>query len=154
MLHFNLYIYIYIYICRVSIWGAPFTVDVSKPKPNRPNTMNLVEKRTWELGLCEDTFNGRAGSSGNWIVYNVVWEKVKARPRSSAEDNFFFSFSDTPSIELPGVFRITVPYSWNLPSYISFCSLHLGLPSVDCAGRHLSVCPIQHFPQLVVSGSG
>ena len=31
--------------CRVPIWGAPFTVDVSKPKSNRPNTMNLVEKR-------------------------------------------------------------------------------------------------------------
>ena len=26
--------------------GVPFTVDVSKLKPNRPNTMNLVEKRT------------------------------------------------------------------------------------------------------------
>ena len=24
--------------------GAPFTIDVSKHKPNRPNTMNLVEK--------------------------------------------------------------------------------------------------------------
>ena len=31
--------------CRVPIWGAPFTVDVSKPKPNKPNTMNLVEKQ-------------------------------------------------------------------------------------------------------------
>ena len=31
--------------CRVPIWGAPFTVDVRKPKLNRPNTMNLVEKR-------------------------------------------------------------------------------------------------------------
>ena len=25
--------------------GVPFTVDVSEPKPNGPNTMNLVEKR-------------------------------------------------------------------------------------------------------------
>ena len=31
--------------CRVLIWGVSFTVDVSEPKPNRPNTMNLVEKR-------------------------------------------------------------------------------------------------------------
>ena len=30
--------------CRVSIGGVPFTVDVGEPKPNRPNTMNLVEK--------------------------------------------------------------------------------------------------------------
>ena len=34
------------YHCRVPIWGAYFTVDVSEPNPNRPNTMNLVEKRT------------------------------------------------------------------------------------------------------------
>ena len=33
-------------LCRVPIWGGvPFTVDVSEPKPNGPNTMNLVEKR-------------------------------------------------------------------------------------------------------------
>ena len=31
--------------CRVSIWGAPFTLDVSKPKSNKSNTMNLVDKR-------------------------------------------------------------------------------------------------------------
>ena len=31
--------------CRVLIWGVSFTVDVSKPNPNRPNTMNLVEKQ-------------------------------------------------------------------------------------------------------------
>ena len=71
--------------------------------------MNLVEKRAWELGLCENAFNCRAGSSGNWIVYSVVGGKVKARPRSSAEDDFFFSSSDTPPIELLGVFRIVVP---------------------------------------------
>ena len=38
----------------------------------------------------------------------MVGGKVKARPRSSAEDDFFFSSSDTPPIELPGVFRIAV----------------------------------------------
>ena len=32
-------------VCRVLIGGAPFTVDVSKLKPNRPNTMNLVGKQ-------------------------------------------------------------------------------------------------------------
>ena len=31
--------------CRVQIWGVSFTVDMSEPKLNRPNTMNLVEKR-------------------------------------------------------------------------------------------------------------
>ena len=65
--------------------------------------MNLVEKRAWELGLCEDAFNSRAKSLDNWIVNSVTGGKVKARPRSSAENDFFFSTSDTPPIELPGV---------------------------------------------------
>ena len=30
---------------RVPILGLSFTVNVSEPKPNRPNTMNLVEKQ-------------------------------------------------------------------------------------------------------------
>ena len=47
-----------------------FTVDVSEPEPepNRPNTMNLVEKRTQELGLCKDLVNSRVGSLGSRIV--------------------------------------------------------------------------------------
>ena len=49
-----------------------FTVDVSELEPNRPNTMNLVEKRAQELGLCEDFVNGQAGSLGNRIVNGVV----------------------------------------------------------------------------------
>ena len=52
--------------------GCFFTVDVSEPKPNRPNTMNLVEKRAQELGLYEDFVNGRAGSLGSKIVNGVV----------------------------------------------------------------------------------
>ena len=39
----------------------------------------------------------------------MVGGKVKAHFRSSAEDDFFFSSSDTPPIELPGLFRIAVP---------------------------------------------
>ena len=52
--------------------GVSFTVDVSEPKPNRPNTMNLVEKRAQELGLCEYFVNGQAGSLGSRIVNGVV----------------------------------------------------------------------------------
>ena len=81
-----------------------FTVDVSESKPNRPNTMNLVEKRAYELGLCEDFINGRAGSLGNRIINGVVEERVKVRPRPSSGDEFFFSSSDTPLIGLLGVF--------------------------------------------------
>ena len=136
--------------CRVPVWGAPFTIDVSKPKPNRPNTMNLVEKRAWELDLCEDAFNGRAGSLGNWIIYSVVGGKVKACPRSSAEDDFFFSSSDTPPIELLYAFQIAVPFFVKSPwlyillfssSWLSICRLrrlpleclsHPTLPSTCC----------------------
>ena len=120
--------------CRVPIWGAPFTVDVSKPKPNRPNTMNLVEKRAWELGLCEDAFNGRARSSGNWIVYSVVGGMVKARPQSSAEDDFFFSSSDTPPIELPCIFRIAIAVCEIslviYPSILFILAVHLSIAQV------------------------
>ena len=98
--------------------------------------MNLVEKRAWELGLCEDAFNGRAGSSRNWIFYSVVGGKVKTRPRSSAEDDFFFSSSDTPPIELPSVFQITVPLLCEIslviyPSVLFILAVHLSIAQVD-----------------------
>ena len=38
--------------CDRTLEGS-FTVDVIEPKPNRPNTMNLVEKRAQELGICK-----------------------------------------------------------------------------------------------------
>ena len=78
-----------------SQFGGSFTIGVSEPKPNRPNTMNLVEKGAQELGLCEDFVNGRAGSLGSRIVNGVVGGGVKVRPRASSEDEFFFSSSDT-----------------------------------------------------------
>ena len=59
-------------MCRVPFRWVSFTVDVSEPKPNRPNTMNLVERRAQELGLCEDFVNGQAGSLGSKIVNDVV----------------------------------------------------------------------------------
>ena len=71
--HHNMgvFVYIYIYIYVGSLFEGFFTVDVSEPKPNKPNTMNLVEKRAQELGLCEDFVNGRAGSLGSKIVKGV-----------------------------------------------------------------------------------
>ena len=68
---------------------------------------------------------------------------VKVYPRASSEDEFFFFSSDTSRLELSGVFRTAIPpFLWDLSGYISFCSLHLGRPSVDHAGRYLSICPI------------
>ena len=47
----------------VGSWlGRSFTVDVSEPKPNRPNTMNLVKKWAQELGLSEGFSSGQTGS--------------------------------------------------------------------------------------------
>ena len=77
---------------------------------------------------------------------------VKVYPRASSEDEFFFSSSNTSRLELSGVFRIAIPLSsCDLSGYISFCSLHLGRPFIDRAGRYLNICPIQRFPQLAVS---
>ena len=39
----------------------------------------------------------------------MVGGRVKARPRASTEDDFFFSSSNTAPLELSGVFRIGVP---------------------------------------------
>ena len=97
------------YVFVGSCFGGSFTVGVSEPKPNRPNTMNLVEKRAQELGICKDFVNGRAGSLGSRIVNGVVGG-VKVRPRASSKDEFFSSSSDTAPLELSGVFRIAVPF--------------------------------------------
>ena len=40
----------------------------------------------------------------------MVGARVKARPRASAEDDFFFSSSNTVPLELSGVFRIAIPF--------------------------------------------
>ena len=74
---------------------------------------------------------------GNRIVNGVVKERVKVRPRASSEDEFFFSSSDTPPIELPGVFRIAIP----LPCEISLVIYILLLPS-----SWLSICRLRRSP--------
>ena len=53
------------------MFEGSYTVDVSKLKPNRPNTMNLIEKRTQELGLYEDFLNGQVGLLGSGIIKGV-----------------------------------------------------------------------------------
>ena len=123
---------------------------MSDPKPNKPNTMNLVEKRAQELGLCEDFVNGWAGLLGSRIVDSIVGGRVKVRSRASSDDEFFFSCSDTAQLELSGVFWIAVPlfvrflwlYIILLPlSWPSICRLcrspleclsHPMLPSTCC----------------------
>ena len=57
-----------------SWFEGSFTIDVSEPKPNRPNTINLVEKRAQELGLCEDFVNGLVGLLGSGIIKGVKEE--------------------------------------------------------------------------------
>ena len=118
--------------------------------------MNLVGKQAWELGLCEDAFNGRAGSLRNWIVNSVVGGKVKARPRSSAEDDFFFSSSDTPPIELPGVFWIAVFLLREIslviyPSVLFFLAVHLLIAQVATWVSILSSASLNLLWVVVVS---
>ena len=80
----------------------------------------------------------------------MVGGRVKARPRASAEDDFFFSSSDIMPLELSGVFRIAVHlfvrplwlYILLLPSSWPFicrlhrtpleCLSHPALPSTCC----------------------
>ena len=45
--------------------GRFFTVDMNETKPNRPNTMNLVEKLAQELGFSEELFSSRTRSYGS-----------------------------------------------------------------------------------------
>ena len=54
-----------------SWFEGSFTVDVSEPKPNRPNTMNLVKKWAQELGFSEDFIKGLAGTLGSRIIRDV-----------------------------------------------------------------------------------
>ena len=65
----------------------------------------------------------------------MVGGKVKARPRSLAEDDFFFSSSDTPPIELPGVFQIVVLNLREIsliiyPSVLFILAVHLSIAQV------------------------
>ena len=90
---------------------------------------------------------------GNKIVNGVVEERVKVRPWAPSEDEFFFFSSDTPPIELPSVFQISVPfreisliiYILLLPSsWSSICRLyrspleclfHPAFPSTCCESQ-------------------
>ena len=137
------------YYSIVGSWfEGSFTVDVSKPKPNRPNTMNLVKKWAKEQGLSEDFFKGLAGSLGSGIIKGVEerWKSILGlSPRMNSSSS---QFSDASRPEPLGVLRTVIA---SLCYYISFCLIHLDRPSVDHVGHSLSTCPIQRFPQLAVS---
>ena len=107
------------------------------------------------MGLCENAFNSRAGSLGNWIVNSVAGGNVNARPQSSTENDLFFSSPDTPPIELPGVFPIVLLFVKSPWLYIilfsstwpSICRLrrspleclsHPALPSTCCEWQWLA----------------
>ena len=82
---------------------------------------------------------------GNRIVNGVVEERVKVCPRASSEDEFFFSSSDTPPIELPGVFRIAVPPPLREISLVIYILL---LPS-----SWPSICRLRRLPLECLSYS-
>ena len=62
---------------------------MSEPEsePNRLNTMNLVEKRAQELGLCEDFVIGRTGLLESRIIKGAEEGQksvIGPRPRMSS----------------------------------------------------------------------
>ena len=101
------------------------------------------------MGLCENFVNGRAGSLGNRIVNGVVEERVKICPRASSEDEFFFFASDTPPIELPSVFRISVlPFMRSLWLYIYIYSFAPFILAV-----HLSIAQVTTWVSVLSNAS-
>ena len=48
--------------------GRSFTVDVNEPRPNRPNTINLVKEWVQELGLSKGFFSSRTRPYGSGIA--------------------------------------------------------------------------------------
>ena len=138
--------------CRVLVWGvlhcrcertqiqqAQYN-EFGREAGSRTGPLRGLRQRSGRIVREQDHQRRRGG--------------VKVYHWASSEDEFFFFSSDTSRLELSGVFRTAIsPSSCDLSGYISFCSLHLGHPSVDHIGRYLSICPIQRFPQLAVSCS-
>ena len=92
-----------------SLLGRSFTVDVSEPKPNRPNTMNLVKKWAQELGLSEGFINSLTGSWGSKIVKGVEegWMLIlRLCPRMNSSSS---RFSGASRSELSRVLRAVIP---------------------------------------------
>ena len=106
------------YYSIVGSWfEGSFTVDVSKPKPNRPNTMNLVKKWAKEQGLSEDFFKGLAGSLGSGIIKGVEerWKSIlglSLRMNSSSSQ-----FSDASRPGLSAVLRTVLPCEISIVIY-------------------------------------
>ena len=147
----TLHTYIHTY-CRVPIWGVlHYRCERTQTQQAQYNEFGR------EAGSRTRPFRGFRQWSGRIVGEQDRQRRrggVKVYPRASSEDEFFFSSSDTTQLGPSGVFRIVIPLSlWDLSGYIFFYSLHLGRPSVDCAGHYLSICPIQYFPQLAVSCS-
>ena len=85
-----------------------FTVDVSEPKPNKPNTMNLVKKWTQELGLSEDSVKGLARSLGSGIIKGVEERQKSILGLSPRMNSSSPQFSDASWPNLSGVLRTII----------------------------------------------
>ena len=142
------------YLCRVPILGGSFHCRCERTQTQQAQYNEFGR----EAGLRTRPFWGRLQRSGGIVGELDRQQRGWGKGRSSSLVLgrwwfllllFWYSTNRT-SWHLP---NCRPPSSWNLSGYISFCSLHLGRLSVDCAGGHLSICPIQRFPQLSVSGN-
>ena len=85
---------------------------MSKLKPNKPNTMNLVKKWVQELGLSEDSVKGLAGLLRSEIIKGMERRQKSILGLNSRMNSSSSQFSDASRLELSGVLRtVIVPLS-------------------------------------------
>ena len=81
---------------------------MSKLKPNKPNTMNLVKKWVQELGLSEDSVKGLAGLLRSEIIKGMERRQKSILGLNSRMNSSSSQFSDASRLELSGVLRIAI----------------------------------------------
>ena len=124
---------------------------MNEPKPNRPNTMNLVEKWVQELSLSEELFCSRTRPYGSGMAECVEkgWKFIlELGPRINSP-SLFFSVSRR---ELSGVLRTAsvflfffLPLFFWSPSFVRSLLLytlllHPSWPSICWSCRSLLEC--------------
>ena len=81
---------------------------MSKLKPNKPNTMNLVKKWVQELGLSEDSVKGLAGLLRSEIIKGMERRQKSILGLNSRMNSSSSQFSDASRPEFSGVLRTVI----------------------------------------------
>ena len=108
---------------RTQIHQAQYN-EFGREAGSRTGPLRGLRHRSGKIVREQDHQRGRGG--------------VKVYPRASSEDEFFFSYSDTPRLELSGVFRIAIPlFGWPL---LLFISLFRSSSSYTCQSSMIVAC--------------